>query len=541
MSEVIQNKEKESFVEKLKKMVIRENKNIVKDNAAYEKYIQQVAEKMWNERKKLVPIASPEEEKRFIAEASRSVSAALVAKEAEEKSIIKDNEKSSEEKKEEIEDKKGQAKVEKLTAVRNINSKEIGYLDRYELLYQMKIKMLRDQQKKDEYVPSDKEYYKMLLLQKSIENDREEYLKGLDEKTRVQVVKVEEEFKRKELDIERRSNQKFRQEIDEFSRLNTKIKEINEWIEQKQEEMREGKVDPQEYQKAMKEKQLELENTLEKISALNPKKLQEVCDVKAKHARLEKGIMGRNYRAELYLRSSDEMRERLNYKNEKEKLQAVITQKENRFFDQNGINRTIEQDKKHKEYLEKEKEKLDEAEQTPENIKRKAEVLKELRIVDARIDSGETKKEELEQGMKYDENVENKLALEDKALEEDIKEVEQDFTEIEQNIEEMDKDIRTVGIQGKTEEEIRKEAIETGAVVGGAVSLAGGNASDAIIAGAVAAGVKEETERGKINEWEGMVNDTPDTDAVEKQRERQKALEDLEEQQEIYEQERIRK
>lgn len=538
MNEVIQDKSKNSFIEKLKKMVIRENKNIVKDNADYEKYIQQEAEKMWNERKKLVAVTSPEEEKRFIAEARRSISAAIVAKEAEAKTNKKDDEKSAEEKKDEIKDKKGQAKVEKSTAVRDINSKEIGYLDRLELLYQMKIKMLREQQKKDEYVPSDKEYYKMLLLQKSIEADRKNALNGLDEKSKAQFIKVEEEFKRKELDIERRSNQKFRQELDEFSRLNTKIKEINEWIEQKQEEMRDGKVDPEEYQKAMKEKQVELQNTLVKISALNPQKLQEVCDVKAKHARLERGIMGKNYREELYLRSSDEMREKLNYKNEKEKLQAVITQKENNFFDQNGINRTIEQDKKHKEYLEKEKEKLDDAEQTPENIKRKAEVLKELRIIDTRIDGAENKKEELEQGMKYDENVEGKLAQEDKAVEEDIKEIEQDFAEIEENIEEMDKDIETAGIQGKTEEEIRKEAIETGAVVGGVVSLAGGDTSDAIIAGAIAAGVKEDTERGKINEWENMVNkDAPDTKAVENYRETQEAIQ---EQQEQYEQERIR-
>ena len=68
--------------------------------------------------------------------------------------------------------------------------------------------------------------------------------------------------------------------------------------------------------------------------------------------------------------------------------------------------------------------------------------------------------------------------------------------------------------------------------------MAGGDASDAIIAGAVAAGVKTEQERGKLNEWEGMVNDTPDTEAVENFRETQEAMQ---EQQEQYEKERIRK
>lgn len=541
MSEVIQNKEKNSFVEKLKKMVIRENKDIVKNNSDYEQYIEQEIEKMLKERGKFVAVTSPEEEKKFRAEARRSISAALVAKEAEDKANKKDDEKSAEEKKEEIADKIGQAKVEKANTVRDINSKQIGYLDRVELLYQMKMKMLREQLKKDEYVPSDKEYYKMLLLQKSIESDREEYLAGLDEKTRAQVVKVEEEYKGKELDIERRSNQKFRQELDEFAKLNIKMREINEWIEQKQQEMREGKVDPEEYEKAMQEKQLELEDTLEKISALNPQKLQEVCDTKTKHARLERGIMGKDYRARVYERSSDEMRERLDYKTRKEKLQDAVTNKENRFFEQNGIDRTIEEYKKHKEELEKELEKINENENIPENIKRKAEVLKELMILDARLDGAENKKEDLEQGMKYDENVEAKLVTEERSVAEDIKEIEQDFTEIEKNIEEMDKDVETAGIQGKTEQEIRKEAITTGAVVGGTVAIAGGSTTEAVVAGVFATEIKEQDERkaqGKIGEWEGMVNDTPDEKAVENFRETQEAMQ---EQQELYEQERIRK
>lgn len=140
--------------------------------------------------------------------------------------------------------------------------------------------------------------------------------------------------------------------------------------------------------------------------------------------------------------------------------------------------------------------------------------------------------------MQSGEDIEGKLKFEDKAVEEDIHEVEQDFKEIEENIENMEKDVETAGIQGKTEEEIRKEAITTGAVVGGAVSLAGGTPSQAITAGMVTSAIKEEKERGKLNEWEGMVNDKPDEQAVENFRETQEKM--IEQQQE-YEKERIRK
>lgn len=541
MSEVIQSKEKNSFIEKLKKLVIRENKSVIKDSQDYDKYIEQEIEKMLKVRGEFVAVTSPEDEKKFIAEVKRSISAAIVAKDADAKANTKDEEKSEEEKKEEIKDKKSKAKIEKSTAVRDINSKQIGYLDRLEILHQMKTKMLREQLKKDEYVPSDKEYYKMLLLQKSIEQDREAYLAGLDEKTKAQVIKIEEEYKGKELDIERRSNQKFRQDLDEFARLNTKLKEINEWIEQKQQEMREGKVDPEEYQKAMQAKQLELEDTLEKISALNPQKLQEVCDTKAKHMRLQRGIMGRNYMAKVYARSSDEMKKRLNYKTEKENIQAAVTKKENQFLNQNGIERTIQEYKKHREELEKELEKIDELEDIPENIKRKTEILKELMIVDARLDGVENQKEDLEQGMKSSKNVEASLSDEDKTVEQEIKKIEEDFVEIEENVESMDKDIQTAGIQGRTEQEIQKEALATGAVTAGAVSLAGGDIGDSVFIGAMAAAEKESSEKtnnGKINEWENLVNNTPDTKAVENFRETQEALQ---ERQELYEQERVRK
>ena len=141
--------------------------------------------------------------------------------------------------------------------------------------------------------------------------------------------------------------------------------------------------------------------------------------------------------------------------------------------------------------------------------------------------------------METDKNVDAKLAQEDKAIEEDVKEIEQEFVEVDKNIDKMDKDMDTAAIQGKPEEEIRKEAIETGVVVGGAVSLAGGNLTQAAIAGAVVAEVKEEHESSKLrNEWESMVNPTPDDEAVKRHRETQDALKELEQQEELYGRER---
>jgi len=538
MSEVIQNKD--SFLDRLKKLVERENKKIVKSSPDYEKYIEEEIAKMLKERNKFVAITTPEEEKIFKAEVKRSLTAALLAKDSDQKerTEISDNEKTEQEKKEEIAEKKKDSNMEKTGIIRDANSKDIGYLDRLELLNQMRVQTLRDQLNAGNYVPSDKEYYKMLLLQKSIESDRDEYLEGLDEKTKLEVLKIEEDYKGKELDIERKSNQKFRQELDEFKRLNIKVRELNKFIEQKQEEMQEGKVDPEEYQKTMNEKQLEMASALERISALNPEKLQEVCDIKIKHERLERGIMGAGYRAEIYNRSSDEMKKRLDYKTGKENIQATVIKAENSFFDKNGIQRTINSFKSHKEELEEELDDINNSENSPENIKRKSEILKELRIVDSRLDSAENKKDKLEQGINEDEEITATFATEDKIVEEEIKEIEKDFEEIDKNIEEMETDVQTAGIQGKSEEKIRAEAIVTGAIVSGAVSVAGGSDGEALLAGVVAAEVKEEKEKGKISEWEGMVNSTPDEEAVENFRETQEAMIEQEEQ---YEQERIRR
>lgn len=79
MSEA-KNNGKNSFIERLKKLVIRENKDIVKQNPDLEKYIEQEIEKMLKVRGEFVAVTSPEEEKKFRAEVKRSLKKALEEK-----------------------------------------------------------------------------------------------------------------------------------------------------------------------------------------------------------------------------------------------------------------------------------------------------------------------------------------------------------------------------------------------------------------------------------------------------------------------------
>lgn len=519
-------------------------KELLTQGNAIDEYIDKEVESMLEVREGILPLDEKEKE-RIKGELKATLEDLVNEVEHEKDSVKQDQDKTNEEKNDEIKDKKAKTKEDNGAKIRDINGKNIGYQDRLELLNKMKIKMQKEMKKNGEFVPSDKEYYKMLLLQKSIEKDREAYLEGLDDKSKAELIKLEEQYKSKELDFERETNKKYREDLEELSELNTDLRNINRWFEQKQLEFEKGEITPETYQKQVEEKQNELDKTLLAISELNPERLQEIADKKAQHARLEKVVMGENYAEKVYLRSSDEMRERLDYKTSKENEQSRTILQENNFLQKEGLDKTITIHEKHREELEKELEKL---EDIPENLERRSEVLKELHIVDAKLDGYENTKKTLDVGMEQGEDVQMEMANEEKKVEEEIVEIEKDFKEIDQSIEKAQEQEGEESLQpkaqGKTEEEINKEAFETAVAVGIAVDIVDDSPKDtehAVIAGAVAGvATKQKLENeGKLGEWRAAVNEEYDGEAVEEKTKRDIAIRDeLESKEQSYERER---
>lgn len=496
-------------------------------------YVERELKKAMEERKRGSAISDPKADKKFMAEMRKSLEEAYdeaKAKELEEnKSKAKAVEKSKEE--------KGAAK--KSANLRDINDKDIGYLDRLALLHEMKMKMLKEQRDNGDYVPTRKEAYKAMLLEASIERDREKYVKGIEAKEMSSVIKVEEGYKNKELDVTREQNKDFREKLFEMSELNKKLKDINDYFEELQEKMRNGEIEEEEYRETMAKKQDELDETLGDINKLNPEKLQEAVNEQQRQSRLQKAILGKDYNEKVFVRSSKEMQERLNYANEKNAYNAAAILTENKYLQKEGLERTIKETENHKEELEKELEKL---EDTPDNLKRRTEILKELRITDAKLDGYNNTKEELENGLIEDRDVRVKMEEESKAVEEDIKEVEKDFEDIEEVLDKSEKsDFDFNHSRAETENEIREEAFKTGARTAVAVKIIDDCPRDtehAVIAGVVAGKMKENSLR---KEWENAVSKEYNEEDVKTKQSRDEAIrEELEKQENVYEIERTR-
>ena len=526
MDEPIKNKN--SFIDRLRSLVKKEEKQNLTKNMSRKQYIDLEVEKAVEERRKLSPIVDLEEEKKFRAEMRKSFEAAYDEKE------ISDTDEDIENKEKESKDK------EKSNSLRNIDDKSMGYLDRLELLHQIKMKMLKEQRDNGNWYPDTKEAYKVMIIEASVEKDREAYINSLDENERKRVLGIEENYKNKELDIVRKQNKEYRENLDEFGELNKKLRDINDWFEEFQKQMREGKVNEEDYRKQVKEKQVELDDVLADINRLNPQKLQEVIDERNKQQRLSRTILGSDYAEKVYVRSSDEMKQRLDYLYGKNKYQEATIISENRFLQKEGIERTIDEYENHRKHLEKELESLKEE---PENIDRRAEIIKELRITDAKIDGYENTKEALEKGMAKDVDVEGKIQEESRKVEEDIKEVENDFEDIDKITEKSkEDDFDMNSARAATEKEIRDKALKTGVTVGVATKIIDDCPHDtehAVIAGAVAGKIKENSLR---QEWENAVSDQYNAKDVKTKQERDKALQkELDEQEQVYERERIRK
>ncbi len=495
-------------------------------------YVERELKKAMEERKRGSAISDPKADKRFMKDMRKSLEEAYdeaKAKELEEnKAKAKTVEKSKEE--------KGAAKK---TSLRDINDKDIGYLDRLALLHEMKMKMLKEQRDKGDYVPSSKEAYKVMLLEASIERDREPYVKGLESEELASVVKIEEGYKNKELDVTREQNKDFREKLFEMSELNKKLKDINDYFEELQEKMRNGEIDEEEYRKCIDKKQYEFDEVLKDINELNPEKLQKAVDEQQRQSRLQKHFLGKDYNEKVYLRSSEEFKKRLDYANEKKLYNAAAIVTENKYLQKEGLERTIKETENHKEKLEKELEKLGD---TPDNLKRRTEILKELRITDAKLDGYENTREDLENGLEKDIDVTGDIENESKAVEEDIEDVEKDFEDVEEVLdksEELDFDFDSS--RAEAESEIREEAFKTGARTAVAVKIIDDCPHDtehAVVAGAVAGKMKENSLR---KEWENTVSKEYNGADVKTKRDRDAAIrEELEEQENVYEIERTR-
>lgn len=491
-------------------------------------YVERELKKAIEERKRGNAISDPKADKRFEKEMRKSLEEAydaLKAHEVEEKKAkAREVEKSHEE--------KGASKKE--SSLRDINGKDIGYLDRVALLHEMKMKMLKEQRDKGDYTPSTKEAYKIMLLEASVERDREKYMESLEPEEIASVIKLEEAYKNKELDVVREQNNDFREKVHEMSELNKKLKDINDCFEELQEKMRNGEISEEDYRKEMAEKQLELDETLADINELNPEKLQEAIYEKQRQSRLQRAVLGKDYSEKVFVRSSDEMRERLNYASEKNAYNAAAIMTENKYLQKQGLERTIEEYEKHKEKLEKELEKL---EDTPDNLERRTEILKELRITDAKLDGYNNTKDDLEHGLERDKDVRVDMEEESKAVEEDIKEVEEEFEPIEEVLEKSEElDFDFDHARADAEHDIREQAFKTGVKTAVAVKVLDDCPRDtehAVIAGVVAGKMKENSLR---NEWENAVSKEYNEEDVRTKQERDAAIrEELEEQEQTYE------
>lgn len=528
---------KNSFIENLENQVNENNARFVETNTeevsgiSKKEYVERELKKIMEQRENLSPITDPKAEKKFKKEMKKSLEEAYdsLKKEQTEKETSK-------------EEKKAEENIQKQneSGLRNIEDKDIGYLDRLALLHQMKQKMLKEQRDRQDFVPSTKEAYKIMLLEASIEKDREKYISAMDEKEVSNVVKIEEKYRNEELDIVRAQNKEFREKIYEFEELNKKLKDINDWFEEMQSKMRDGKLDEEEYRREAAKKQDELDDILKDINKLNPEKLQKAVFERQRQDRLQKSVMGKDYNEKVFLRSSKEMQGRLNYLHEKNAYNAFAILEENKYLQKQGIERTIKEHEEHKEKLEKELEKL---EDTPENLKRRSEIIKELRITDAKLDGYEATKENLEYGLQNDKDVQAKIDSENIGIEEDIKEVEKDFKDIDQVVEKSEKDDFDMNSsRAKTEEEIRKESLKTGMTVGVAVKVLDDCPYDtehAVVAGVVASKIKENNLR---QEWENAVSKEYNAKDVQEKQQRDKAIEeDLKEQEKVYERERTRR
>lgn len=535
MSEVVE--EKATFVDNLKKWV----KGIGKTDE--EKYIMQEVEKMLSERNRISPIIDPEAEKRFKAEMTKFLREAMDNAKATKKPEEKEEREEKEEaaKKQEIEEENKKPVENKNSSVINIDDKNIGYLDRLEMLHLMKLELHRECVVQGKMILEDKQVYELLLLQKAIERDREKYISGLDEKAKAELVEIEEKYKCEELDIEKPQNLKYSQDLQQLGELNAELRNINKYIEERQEEMRKDNVKPGEYKKDLEQKQYEFNKVMLMIQQLDPQKLQEIANKKAKHTKFEKEILGADYSENVYSRSSDKFKKILNDKTTTEKVQAHTILSENRFLQKEGIERTIRESEFHRKELEKELKEINQKDITPENQKRKAEVLKELHIVDTKIDSYRTQQNSIEDSDELVALV--AIDMENKKMSEEIEDIEKDFAPIEKKLEKAQEqegqEIFHSNAQKVIEKNIEKEALKTAVATGVTAGIVSGSAGVGVIAGTVA---KKEKEKGLRNEWEDAVNTEYDKKAVEEKVKRDKAIaEELEEQEQSYGIERIRK
>lgn len=384
-------------------------------------------------------------------------------KEQEEKDIKEEDKDKSKEEQEEDKDKTKKEIEEKKDPNKSIGQNQIGYLDRVTMFQIMKRDIANDQIQHKSYCADEQLYYKTLLFEKTLQNDEEEYLKGLNEEDKIALTELKENIKDEELKNEFKIQEKFDSKLEKLEKLNNEWQALNDELEALYKRQEDEQFDINNKNSEYKDMKENITSRMllvsKQVAELNPKEMQRQKDVKSKQMILKKSIVGPFQEKSEYKEAKGSVKSEIDKKDQKQEEQSQKIEKESLFNTEKTLKRTIELNKKHIDTLE---EKLEDT--SPTDIKLRSELLQEIQEVKVQNNSYEELEKSMNSSMKKEKDIDLEVANTEKEIEKETEKIEESFKEVNTYVEKEEQKEADFVLEDPTEQldkdTLKEEAIE---------------------------------------------------------------------------------
>lgn len=317
--------------------------------------------------------------------------------------ILKENEKNEIklEEKEDVEIDAKDDKEEEQLPEKEDSSVMKGYLDRLEILHNLKMEMYDEQIKKNEICPNEDLFYKTIFLERELMAQREK----LSQQEQDGLLEIEEKYKKEEMVKQKKIRDQLKIEARNFDKLVTALKEVNDEIKYVQKlqlqstERDTGMITEEDAEKRLIIANEKRTKILAEISIINPDLILEKKEQQHQMEQVKRDVVGGEINPEDY---SEETQKNIKYANATDK-KTEYTFKSNDNYYKKEIEESIISYKEQFEKLKKRLNELPNEPETADDIKEKANILVQMRQVKGQI----TQTDELIKSM--EDNMANKI------------------------------------------------------------------------------------------------------------------------------------
>lgn len=258
-----------------------------------------------------------------------------------------------------------------------------GYLDRLEILHNLKMEMYDEQIKKNEICPNEDLFYKTIFLERELMAQREK----LSQQEQDGLLEIEEKYKKEEMVKQKKIRDQLKIEARNFDKLVTALKEVNDEIKYVQKlqlqstERDTGMITEEDAEKRLIIANEKRTKILAEISIINPDLILEKKEQQHQMEQVKRDVMGGEINPEDY---SEETQKNIKYANATDK-KTEYTFKSNDNYYKKEIEESIISYKEQFEKLKKRLNELPNEPETADDIKEKANILVQMRQVKGQI------------------------------------------------------------------------------------------------------------------------------------------------------------